>query len=170
MLPFPRRVRSLGQVRLEVLPCPNRIARTFIDEHHRHLPKPPAGYLASFGCRRLDTHELVGVAWVGRPSARGLQRKEGESWQTVEVTRVATDGTQNACSALLGACARWAKRHGARDIITYTLTSEPGASLRGAGFALDGHIARARTWDTASRPRAGGLPVEKQRWRKTLRS
>ena len=44
-----------------------------------------------------------------------------------EVLRVATDGTPNACSALLGAAARAAKALGYLRIQTYPLPDEGGA-------------------------------------------
>lgn len=55
---------------------------------------------------------------------------------TLEVTRVCTDGTRNANSILYGACARTAKGMGYNRIITYTLQSESGASLRAAGWNI----------------------------------
>jgi hypothetical protein len=72
------------------------------------------------------------VAIAGRPTNRN-----NDDGQTVEVLRVAVDGTPNAASALLGACARAAHAIGAARVITYTLDSETGASLRGAGWVRE---------------------------------
>lgn len=52
---------------------------------------PPAGHKYSIGVAKDEM--LVGVAIVGRPVARLL-----DDDHTLEVVRVATDGTRNACS------------------------------------------------------------------------
>src|ERR1035441_8056475 len=82
---------------------------------------------------RPKARKLVGVAIVGRPVARRLD--DGE---TLEVTRLCTDGTPNACSFLYGACRRAAFALGYGRIGTYTLQDEGGASLRAAGWTLIG--------------------------------
>jgi hypothetical protein len=82
----------------------------------------------------------------------------------LEVLRVATDGTANACSMLYGAAWRAARALGWRKLITYTLVSEPGTSLRAAGWRVVG-VVRGRSWDCASRPRVDRHPtLDKQRW------
>lgn len=73
-------------------------ANDFVARLHRHH-KPVVGHLFSLGAV-LDG-KLVGVAIVGRPVAR--MRDDG---LTAEVTRLCTDGTDNACSFLYGAAAR----------------------------------------------------------------
>lgn len=119
-------------------------AREYILRHHRHH-LPPLSALFAVGV--AADGEIVGVATVGRPVARMLQ----DGW-TCEVTRVATDETPNACSALYGACWRAAKALGWRRLVTYTLKSEPGTSLRAAGWRVVGEI-KGRSWTTPSRPR-----------------
>ena len=53
---------------------------------------------------------------------------------------------------------------GYRRLVTFTLASEPGASLRGAGFKLIGK-AGGGSWDRPSRPRVDIHPTqEKLRW------
>lgn len=79
---------------------------------------------------------VVGVVVVGRPVARHQQ--DGE---TVEITRLCTDGTRNACSFLIGAAKRAARALGYRRMISYTLDSEPGASWRAAGMVQAGTVA-----------------------------
>jgi len=77
---------------------------------------------------------------------------------------VATDGTRNACSMLYGAAWRAAKALGYRKLITYTLASEPGTSLRAAGWSVVGEV-RGRSWSCASRPRVDKHPLQdKLRW------
>jgi hypothetical protein len=122
-------------------------ARAFITRHHRHH-RPPVGHLFSLGCWEGD--ELMGVACVGRPVSRVL---DARGW--VEVTRLAVKAgaPKGAPSMLLAAAVRAVRdrvhkanrvarmageevQAGVR-VITYTLASESGASLRGAGFAQD---------------------------------
>ena len=56
---------------------------------------------------------------------------------------------------------------GYREIITYTLESEPGTSLKASNFFDDG-IAGGEVW-TGARRRDNGVPKEKKiRWRKEL--
>ena len=113
---------------LEIRPCDMNTARAFIREHHRHN-KPPCGHKFSIAC--YDGDRLCGVAMVGQPVARLLDDKE-----TVEITRNCTDGTYNACSMLYGACVRAARALGYKKIITYTLESAPGTSLKASGFRI----------------------------------
>ena len=102
---------------------------------------------------------MRGVALIGRPVARLLD----DGW-TLEVTRVATDGTPNACSALYGIARRLAATLGYRRVITYTRADEPGSSPRGAGFTDDGPI-RARSWDMPGRRRTDKTEiVQRRRW------
>lgn len=69
---------------------------------------------------------------MGRPVSRGL-----DDGQTLEVTRLCTDGTKNACSFLYSKAARVARELGYSKIITYILMSESGDSLKASGWYLD---------------------------------
>jgi hypothetical protein len=122
------------QPTITVVPLTLPTANLVVERIHRHHAAIPAGFVW-WAVGAVAGGELVGVAIAGRPTNRN-----NDDGQTVEVLRVATDGTPNAPSALLGACARAAKAIGARRVITYTLDSEGGASLRGAGWVreLDG--------------------------------
>lgn len=119
-------------------------ARAFVADLHRHN-NPPPGW--KFGVGVNDGEKLVGVAMVGRPVARHLD----DGW-TLEVNRVCTDGTRNACSMLYGACSRAARALGYKRLVTYTLKSESGASLRAAGWRVLYEV-KDRKWTTPSRPR-----------------
>ena len=144
------------QGRLQVVPLPFSRAAAFVAAYHRHLGPPP-GHRYSAGVFTADG-VLRGVAIVGRPVARLL-----DDGRTLELTRVATDGTPNACSALLGHARREARRRQMR-LVTYTLVSEPGTSLRAAGFVADG-VGVGGSWSRAGRSRRVAHPLEpKQRW------
>jgi hypothetical protein len=89
-----------------------------------------------------------------------------DGW-TAEVTRVATDGTRNACSILYGAAWRAARALGYRKLVTYTLPEEGGASLRGAGWTVIGE-AGGGSWSRKDRPRIDTHPTQaKLRWEKS---
>ena len=66
-------------------------ANAFVQMHHRHH-RPVVGHKFSLGV--VVGEQIVGVAIVGRPVSRHL-----DNGLTLEVNRVATDGTRNACSA-----------------------------------------------------------------------
>jgi hypothetical protein len=124
-------------VPLELAPCTLAEANRFVETHHRHhAPTPVAQWCHA---ATLDGR-VVGVAIVGQPKAR----MACDGW-TVEVTRVATDGTRNACSLLYGAARRAAFALGYTRVLTYVLEAEDGASLRAAGYRLDG-VVRGESW------------------------
>ena len=76
---------------LTVKPMSLADANRFVAEHHRHH-KPVRGHKFSLGC--MANGRLAGVAIVGRPVSRYL-----DDGLTLEVNRLCTDGTKNACSA-----------------------------------------------------------------------
>lgn len=136
---------------LSVVPMTLREARAFVGRVHRHH-RPPQGGLFAVGAANDGT--VCGVAIIGRPVARLLD----DGW-TAEVTRLATDGTKNACSLLYAACWRAARALGWRKLITYTLPEEGGVSLRAAGWRLIGE-AGGGTWARAGRPRVDMHPTQ----------
>ena len=145
---------------LKLKPCTFRQAQDFVRENHRHN-KPPVGH--KFSIAVYDGEKLCGVVMVGRPVGRYLD--DGE---TLEVNRCCTDGTRNACTMLYGAAWRAAKALGYRRIITYTLKSENGASLRASGWICDGEAGKTH-W-TGQRYEQMELPITemKVRWRKEM--
>jgi len=141
---------------MNLRPITIKEAAAFIRAHHRHH-RPPTGGLFAVGVEAAG--ELVGVAVVARPVAR-----HADNGWTAEVVRVATDGAANACSKLYGACWRAARALGYRRLITYTLSSEPGTSLRAAGWRLLGE-AGGGSWSRPSRPREDEHPLQgKLKW------
>jgi hypothetical protein len=98
---------------------------------HRHHAAIGAGFVW-YSLGAVKDGLIVAAAICGRPTNRN-----SDNGQTVEVIRLASDGTDNACSFLYGAAARTARMMGASRIITYTLESESGSSLRAAGWNRD---------------------------------
>jgi hypothetical protein len=101
---------------------------------------------------------LVGVAIVGRP----VNRHMDDGW-TLEARRVCTTGERNVCSFLYGAAWRAARALGYRRLITYTLASEPGSSLRAAGLRVVGEV-KPQSWRRGKRPSSYDDPRERLRW------
>lgn len=128
-------------------------ANAFVREHHRHH-REVVGHKFSIGAALGD--KIVGAVIVGRPVAR--MRDDG---LTLEVTRLVTDGTRNACSFLYGAAARAAFALGYARIGTYTLNTESGVSLRASGWKLIGER-RGGSWSQPSRPRVDKHPTQRK--------
>ena len=145
---------------LALTPISLREANAFVERNHRHH-KGVTGHKFSIGCTRDG--ELVGVAIMGRPVSRYL-----DDGLTVEVNRLCTTGAENACSMLYGAAARAARAMGYQKIITYTLDTEPGTSLRAAGWQCAGPAGGER-WTGKRRPAADLYPPQKKlRYEKQL--
>ena len=117
--------------RLFVVPLELAEANAYVVALHRHHDRMQV-HRFSLGVI-TDDGALHGVAICARPAARALSSRD-----VLEVSRLCTDGTRNACSALYGAAARAAKAMGYRRVQTYILDSETGVSLRAAGWRLDG--------------------------------
>ena len=112
---------------------------------HKHH-KPPMGGLFAASVA-TEAGVVVGVAIAGRPVARHLM-----NGTTVEITRVAvdreSDENRNACSMLYGAIRKAAAALGYVKVITYTLESETGASVRAAGFRAVAKTNKSDGWMT----------------------
>ena len=138
-------------MKLQASPISFEDAAAFVRAHHRHHT-PPVGH--KFSIAAMAGSELVGVAIVGRPVGR--RRDDG---RTLEVTRLCTTGHRNACSFLYGAAARAAFALGYSRIGTYVLKSEPGTTLKAAGWKLIGETP-GKSWSVPSRPRSDKHPIE----------
>lgn len=144
---------------MRIVPITFRTACSFIKKHHRHN-SPTVGCKYCIGLEQYG--KLIGVAVCGRPVSRHYDNGE-----TCEINRLCTIGTKNACSKLYGACCRIAKEMGYKKVITYTLQSEPGTSLRASNFICEG-IAGGTHW-TGCRNKGQPIPKEmKLRWIKKL--
>lgn len=153
----------MKQSRLKVVPLELKEANAFVDAYHRHH-KPVQGHRFSIGAVNSDG-VLVGAATVGRPVAR----KAGSPKKVLEVTRLVTDGTPNACSFLYQAAARVGRALGYHRIQTYILASEPGTSLRAAGWTDEGEAGGGQWKHTDGKPRRTDQPTEvKRRWARVL--
>ena len=145
---------------IEIVPMSLREANAYVTEHHRHHGVS-RGH--KFSVAIADKQGTVrGVAIVGRPVSRHLDN----GW-TLEVTRCCTDGVANGCSMLYGAARRVAFALGYRRIVTYTLASESGGSLKASGWRWLGER-KGGTWSSAERPRVDKHPTgAKMLWEET---
>lgn len=130
---------------LDLCPVSFREATAFVQRFHRHH-QPSRGMKFAIGVEADG--QLVGIAMVGRPVARMFD----DGW-TLEVNRTATDGYPNANPMLYAAAWRAAKALGYRRLVTYTLASESGSSLRAAGWRVIGERSPRPGWSVPSRPR-----------------
>ena len=145
---------------LQIIPISISGAIAYVSRWHRHSSAPRGGLFA-VACIVSGAVEPCGVAVIGRPVARMMQ-----DGRTCEVTRLATDGTRNACSFLYSAAKRVAQALGYTRCITYTLASESGASLRAVGAVPTVRVV-GRSWDTPSRKRTDktvSQRADKVRW------
>ena len=144
---------------MKIVPITFNYAKQFVKDYHRHNPNV-VGCKFAIGCQGDDG--IVGVAICGRPVSRYLD--DGE---TLEINRVCTNGARNACSMLYSACCRIAKAMGYKKVITYTLQSEDGASVKASNFICDGE-AGGTHW-TGKQNRGQQIPNEmKVRWHRDL--
>jgi hypothetical protein len=151
--------------RLRVVPIELKEANALIVMWHRHH-KRVQGHRFSLGVVN-EQGILCGAATVGRPVAR----LAGSPRAVLEVTRLVTDGTRNACSSLYSAAARVGKELGYERIQTYILDSELGTSLKASGWVNGGPAGGGQWKHTDGKPRRTDQPTElKERWYKTLNS
>jgi hypothetical protein len=124
-------------VSLELIPCTLGKANAFVEHFDRHNGRTTrdSGKFA-VACGNADLG-LVAVAIVGNPFARRLC-----DGFTAEVLRCCSRAeAPNGANALLyRACWRAWRAMGGRRLITYTLATESGASLRGAGWRVVGEV------------------------------
>ena len=141
---------------LQIRPIHLKAANEYIKQYHRHNLPTVGG---KFAVAVYDDDRLCGVAVCGRPTARNA-----DNGSTLEIYRVCTDGTKNACSKLYGACVRIAKEMGYAKIITYILESENGASVKASNFVLEGKAGLMEQTGTRQKVRKVAPSEFKQRY------
>lgn len=146
---------------MKIVPLTLREANNFVEQHHRHSART-SNDGGKFAIGMTEGGDLIGVAIVGRPVARLLQ-KPG----TAEVLRLCVSpvAPRNACSRLYGRCKRIWQLMGGDRVVTYTLSAESGASLRAAGFQREAEVPAGR-WDRPTRRRSARAieGEDKVRW------
>ncbi len=156
--------------RMKLRPTTLRKANDFVALHHRHNGRT-ARNGGKWACSIEIENECVGVAIVGNPLSATLM-----DGYTAEVLRVCTieKADRGGCSMLYQACWRAWQAMGGRRMITYTLTTESGASLRGAGWKIVGQTKpckpgwRKKDHLDAERTYAPVMGLVKNRWQKNV--
>jgi hypothetical protein len=164
--PSPQAVSAKGAhpLRIGVVPLTLRKANDFVAEFHRHSGRTVRNG-GKFAIAAEVDGEIVGIAIVGNPVSATLM-----DGYTAEVLRccVMPSAPRNACSFLYGRCWRVWQQMGGRRLITYTLTTESGASLRGAGWKIIGKTKPHARWqgrkDGIVRRTQAIYALEKLRW------
>jgi len=160
-------VKDVAKV-ISVRPITIKKANEFISSHHRHhrATSRNTGRWAIAAYQNI-TGEMVGVAIVGNPVSATYM-----DGVTAEITRlcVISEAPKGTCSFLISRCGSIWKMMGGKKIITYTLTTETGASLRGAGWHLAAKVLPHNRWtdkvkrDGISRDDLEVYKIEKFRW------
>ena len=154
----------MEKVKLFVVPIELSEANATVDAWHRHH-HPCQGHRFSIGV--VDENGVLhGACIIGRPVAR----LAGEPRKVLEVTRLVTDGTYNACSMLYSAAARAGKELGFERIQTYILAEEEtGTSLKASGWICEGEAGGGQWKHTDGKERRTDQPTgKKMRWAKVL--
>lgn len=140
-----------GMIRMSKLfavPVTLREANDFVVSFHRHNGRTARnGGKFAIGCS--DGEGLIGVAIVGNPISATYM-----DGFTAEVLRlcIKPDSQLGACSFLYGACWRAWRAMGGLRLITYTLATESGTSLKAAGWkVLHKSEGRSNRWEEKSR-------------------
>lgn len=119
---------------LSIVPVTLREANDFVANFHRHNGRTSRDG-GKFAIGLESCGELIGVAIVGNPLSATFM-----DGFTAEVLRCCVrDGSpKGCCSKLYSHCWNAWRAMGGRRMVTYTLQSESGASLRGAGWKIVG--------------------------------
>jgi len=127
---------------LTVIPITLREANDFVSSYHRHNGRT-ARDGGKFAIGATTGEQMVGVAIVGNPLSATYM-----DGYTAEVLRTCTspEAPKGTVSFLYSNCWRVWQAMGGRKLITYTLQSETGASLRGAGWRVVGQVKPHNRW------------------------
>jgi hypothetical protein len=131
-------------------------ANDFVRLHHRHNKEVKIGSRFALAVTD-DAGQIWGVAIVSHPVARLLN---GNGF-TGEVRRCCTrlGALGGCCSMLYSACWRVGKAMGGTRMVTYTLQSESGASLKASGWvrvgARKGHKVQSKLGHASSARQSG---------------
>jgi hypothetical protein len=133
--------------KLFAVPMSLKEANDFVTSYHRH-----SGRTARDGGKWAigvsDGDSLLGVAIVGNPLSATYM-----DGYTAEVLRVCVkpDSQRGACSFLYARCWQIWQAMGGQRLVTYTLESESGASLKGAGWKFKDFVKPHGNWAAKSR-------------------
>lgn len=155
-----------------IKPITIKKANEFIADYHRHhRPTSRNSGRWAVAAYETATGEMVGVAIVGNPVSATYM-----DGLTIEITRLCAvdNAPKGTCSFLISRCCSIWRMMGGHKIITYTLASESGASLRGAGWEKVATVYPHNRWtdkikrDGIKRERLEIYKLKKFRWERNL--
>ena len=141
---------------MDIRPITLKTANKYVEVNHRHHG-PVVG--CKFAIGLFDGDKMCGVAICGRPVSRIL-----DNGMTLEVNRLCTDGTKNACSMLYSACIRIARAMGYKKVITYILESENGCSVKASNFYPAGTAGALKWRGKRCKEHSNDIQEMKRRW------
>ena len=149
---------------LRIAPTTLRAANDFVALHHRHSGRT-ARNGGKFAVAAVAGEEIVGVAIVGNPVSATMM-----DGVTAEVLRMCASPSapKNTCSFLYGRCWRIWQQMGGRRMLTYTLQSESGASMRASGWRIAGEVRPHKRWANKGREQRPIYAEPKFRWHAEL--
>lgn len=140
------------RLKYKTRPISLREACEFVNTHHRHHVSPQGH---KFSIALYDGDIVIGVIIAGRPVSRFQ-----DNGLTLEVTRCCVKEVyKNGITKLYAAVYRVAQAMGYERIITYTLESESGVSMKAANFTRI-QISKGGSWNSPSRQRVNKHPLE----------
>lgn len=132
-------------MRPQIVPITLQKANDFVERHHRHSSRT-SNDGGKFAIGLEQEGELVGVAIVGRPISRQIQMFHGPGVAELLRCCVRSDAPEGSGKKLNARCKRIWQLMGGTRLITYTLASETGGSLSGAGFEVEA-VVPGRQWN-----------------------
>ena len=143
--------------RIDIIPVTFEVANRFVSQFHRHNQKTQGGKV-TIGLEKDGV--LVGVAIAGRPVARML-----DDGATAEITRVCVkEGVKNGSSMLYARMRRILQIMGYKKIITYTLQSETGASMRAINAKIVAEV-KPQRWKVKGKVRKNAKVQKEPKYR-----
>lgn len=134
---------------LVIKPITIKEANSFVDKNHRHH-RPTTRNSGKWAISVVDikSNQTLGVAIVGNPVSASMM-----DGVTLEITRlcVLEDAPMGTSSFIMSKCCAIWRMMGGERLITYTLCSESGASLKGAGWNKVGEVAPHNNWNNKSK-------------------
>lgn len=145
---------------LKIVPTTLRAANDFVAEFHRHNGRTSRNG-GKFAIALYFYDWQCGVAIVGNPISATFMNKE-KYGQVAEVLRTCVSplAPKGSVSMLYGACWRAWRAMGGTRLLTYTLQTESGSSLKGAGWK---QVAEVRPTDPSWRKNDGKIRSHDER-------
>ena len=134
-------------MKLIPIPMTLREANDFVAQFHRHNGRTSRNG-GKFAIGVSDGNRLLGVSIVGWPLSATYM-----DGFTAEVLRVCVlpDSQKGANSFLYASCWRAWRAMGGKRLITYTLATESGSSLKGSGWKILHETKGHNDWAAKSR-------------------